>query len=164
MIRGTSIYLRKLTINDLSILLEWENNPLNWDVSETTEPYTESEIIDFIVEQIEANNLDQIRFMICLIDNDIPIGAIDLFAIDYLEKKGSVGVLINNQNFRRKGYASEAIKLLIDISFKSLKLKTLDCLIHKKNVASIQLFEKNDFTLIEDDFTNNTLKYLLKND
>lgn len=140
-----NIYLRHVEIGDLSILLEWENNTDNWSISGTTEPFTEEEIIDFIVEQTEPFKSGQVRFVIGLIKTDEPIGLIDLFKIDKQNKTAGVGVLINNETYRNKGYATEALELLKQISKNKLHLETLHCSIQSDNYRSIQLFLKCNF-------------------
>lgn len=143
--KGENIYLRQVELGDLTILLEWENNPDNWSISGTTEPFTEEEIIDFIVEQTEPFKSGQIRFVIALIKTDEPIGLIDLFKIDKQNKTAGVGILINNETYRNKGYATEALVLLKQISKNKVHLETLHCSIQSDNYSSIQLFLKCNF-------------------
>lgn len=143
--KGENVYLRHVELNDLNVLLEWENNPRNWSISGTTEPFTEEEIIDFIVEQTEPSKTSQIRFMICLTKTGEPIGAIDLFKIDRQNKTAGVGILINSEINRNKGYATEALELLKQISKNDLHLDTLQCSIQSDNYSSVHLFLKCTF-------------------
>jgi len=72
------------------------------------------------------------------------IGAIDLFDFDPVHLRAGVGILIQEE-FRKKGYASEALSLLIRYSFSILGLHQLYTNITPNNKASIRLFEKNGF-------------------
>ncbi|MCL4856083.1 MAG: GNAT family N-acetyltransferase, partial [Flavobacteriales bacterium] len=102
------IYLRKVIPSDASIIFAWENNPENWEVSNTEKCFTFKEIEAFVNQPQEINLYHQIRFIICLNKTDSPIGSIDLF--DYEEGKSvGVGVLIADKNDRNKGYAKEAL-------------------------------------------------------
>lgn len=157
--KGEKIYLRQVGFTDLQTLLSWENNPEHWSVSDTNTPFSEEEMIDFIVEQTDYKNSCQLRLMICLNENNLPVGAIDLFEID--EKKGSagVGILINDKKYREKGYAFEALELLKHISSELFKLKNLYCTIHTGNFASTNLFMKSGFLPESEDTIRKIIKY-----
>lgn len=154
-----SIYLRQVQISDLAIILKWENNEENWEVSGTNERYTEEEIADFIVEQQNYKITGQLRLMICLKSTNQPVGAIDLYDIDYTTKSAGVGILIEQASDRRKGYAAKALQQLKKIAERDEGLKQLFCLIHQDNLASLKLFEKADFKLVETNQEENTFRF-----
>jgi diamine N-acetyltransferase len=56
-----------------------------------------------------------------------------------------VGVLIDEVTERNKGFANEALQLMIKYSFDRLNLHGLFCNIFESNDRSIKLFEKNKF-------------------
>lgn len=140
------IFLRPVEMADLPYLLKWENDPKNWEVSGTTAPFTEEEMINFIVEQTYFLSTGQLRLMICLNKKSLPIGAIDLFDINVEERSAGVGILIQDNKHRSKGYAKEALSTLKEISKSDLKLNRLTCSIHSNNHSSIALFTKLNFT------------------
>ncbi|HNO71143.1 MAG TPA: GNAT family N-acetyltransferase, partial [Bacteroidia bacterium] len=93
--------------------------------------------------------------MICLNKNPTDcIGCIDLFNFDAEIKKAGIGILISEE-FRKNGFASEALKLLITHCFNKLYLRQLYCNIHADNIASLNLFKKNGFSQIKNE--NDTL-------
>jgi diamine N-acetyltransferase len=141
------IFLRQVEFDDLAILLRWENNPDNWEVSGTKSPFTEEEMIDFIVEQTDFRSSGQLRLMICLKEDALPVGAIDLFDINPNEQMAGVGILINDLQYRKKGYAMEALHLLKTIAQSELHLSQLYCTIHPGNKNSIRLFSNCGFIL-----------------
>lgn len=152
MIRSSEkIYLRQVGMGDLEILLEWENNPDNWEVSGTKTPFSEEEIIDFIVEQVDFRASGQLRLIISLNKSDEPIGAIDLFDIDEKNATAGVGILIDKPEHRKKGYAGDALLLLTGIARDVFSLRRLHCTIHIHNAGSVRLFEKAGFQLTEKD-------------
>lgn len=145
--KGTTIFLRPVTLTDLRILLEWENNPANWEVSGTTVPFSEEEMIDFIVDQTDYKATRQLRLMICLNELQISIGAIDLFEMDDVQQTAGVGILINDPQHRNKGYATEALELLKAIAQSELNLSKLYCTIQPHNHMSKQLFKRCGFSM-----------------
>ena len=84
---GENIKLRAIEPSDLEILFEWENNPENWLISNTTVPFSRH----ILKKYIESAHQDiyearQLRLMIDLMDPQgnilNSIGTIDLFEFD----------------------------------------------------------------------------------
>lgn len=154
-IKGSTISLRPASISDTDLILHWENDKENWLVSNTTRPYTKAEIEEFINDQKGIYSDKQLRLIICTNQKkSATIGCIDLFNYNHQIKKAGIGVLIS-QEFRNKGFASEALDLLIKHTFNTLNLNKLYCHVHADNLPSIKLFKKNGFSETEQD--NNTL-------
>ena len=143
MLKGNNILLRPLKVSDLNFLFEVENNSDNWKYGTENKEYTKEELANYIANSKEdIATAGQFRFVIDLIN--IPIGFIDLF--DYTIDSADVGIIIA-KNYRRRGFAKEALKLLSIYSFETLNLKRLDCNIEKDNIASIKLFISCGFEL-----------------
>ncbi len=89
----------------------------------------------------------QLRLMIDFnaINTTETIGAIDLFDFDPMHKRAGIGILISDIKYRNRGFASEALKLLINYSFTILQLHQLFCYIDSDNKISLRLFEKFRF-------------------
>ncbi len=75
------------------------------------------------------------------------IGGIDLFDSDPGNKRAGVGVLIANNAQRGKGYATEALHLLIDYSWNILDLHQLYSNVRVDNYNSLALFKKLGFEI-----------------
>ncbi len=75
------------------------------------------------------------------------IGSIDLFDIDNLHQRAGVGILIADKENRRQGYASQALKALIEYCSEVLLLHQLYCNIDEDNESSIRLFQKRGFEI-----------------
>ena len=150
MLTPNNIFLRLMSSKDISIIFEWENNPDNWEFSDTKKPFTEEEISDFVnsTQSIYLNN--QLRLMISLVDKDVPIGCIDLFELDTLTKSSGVGILIGGEQYKNKGFAKNALGLLISYAKKELMLNQLFCNISLHNTRSIRLFEGCGFLFKEE--------------
>jgi diamine N-acetyltransferase len=148
---STKISLRAIEPADLDLLFKWENDRSIWHLSNTVTPYSRFVLEQYILsshQDIYTNK--QLRLMIDLVsDNDGPvtIGSIDLFDFDPVNSRAGVGILIDN-NFRNKGYASDALASLIDYCFSSIKLHQLFCNITVDNEASLHLFKKHRFEII----------------
>lgn len=143
MLRGERIILRSLQDSDLKFLSKIENNHNNWQFGSEQKEYSNLELSYYIKNaDTDISIAKQYRFVIDL--NSMPIGFIDLF--DYSINTASIGVIITKEE-RRKGIAREALNLLLDYSFSSLKIKKLAATTKKNNVSSIKLFLSCGFEL-----------------
>lgn len=143
------IYLRNILASDVLNIFEWENNPENWEVSNTEKQFSLQEIEEFVNQPQDINLNHQLRFIICINETNTPIGCIDLFEYE-LEKSVGVGILIADKAYRNKGYATEALKLLIDYCRNELRVAHIFCNIFTNNKPSIRLFESCGFTFVEE--------------
>ena len=71
--------------------------------------------------------------------------AIDLFDFDPYNRRAGIGILIHEEKERRQGYASEALKLILQYGFHTLDLHQLYCNVNPENTASMRLFLKHGF-------------------
>lgn len=144
---GKHITLRPLEPTDLAFLYQLENNELFWNVSNTQKPYSK-----FLLQQYLDNaNQDiyqakQLRLLISENSTESSAGLIDLFDFDPKHKRAGIGIVIDHE-FQNKGYAKEAITMLIDYAFKHLDLHQLYANIGTNNTKSIALFEKLGFKI-----------------
>jgi diamine N-acetyltransferase len=138
---GEKIRLRPVEKDDATRLMLWENDPSHWKVSGTEVPFSMTAILDYISQAQNIRSHGQLRLMICLTENDEPVGALDLYNADFRNLHASVGILIAERS-RNRGYASEALLLAEEYARVILGMKNLACSIHGDNVSSIALFEK----------------------
>ena len=145
---GKKIHLRALEPEDLDFLYTIENNESFWEVSSTQTPFSR-----FILEQYIVNSHQDIfeakQLRLIIVDNitNISVGMIDLFEFNPLHKRAGVGILIIESE-QHKGFASEAIELLINYSFNQLNLHQLFANITADNTKSLELFKKLNFKKI----------------
>lgn len=145
-LRGEHIYLRALEPEDLALLYQLENNTQVWEISNTLAPYSK-----YVLKQYLDNSLKdiyeakQLRLVICEINNDLPIGFIDIFDFDPKHRRAGLGIIIFSEAFKRKGFASQAINLVCEYGFNHLNLHQFFAHITSDNLESIALFEKLGF-------------------
>ena len=145
---GEHIILRALEPEDLAFLYEIENNESFWEISHTQTPFSK-----FLLKQyLENAHLDiyeakQLRLIIADKKYRKPIGTIDLFDFNPQHKRAGIGILIH-PNHQQKGFATEALELLIHYSFAYLGLHQLYANITADNYKSLKLFQKHSFNII----------------
>lgn len=147
-LQGKTVKLRALEPEDLELLFNIENNKEFWEISTTITPYSK-----YILKQYLENShrdiyeVKQLRLVICRVADNEPLGLVDLFDFDPKHKRASIGILIENDQNRGKGYGAEALALLRDYSFQQLDLHQLVANVGVDNLPSQKLFEKAGFLL-----------------
>lgn len=143
LLHGDKVILRSVDSSDIDTLLLWENanNEPLYGVFE--EQYSREDVVQFIENQQRYSiaETEQLRLMICSHEGE-RLGCVDL--TEYDGEKAFVSILIVGLDNRRKGFAENALQLLIDYS-ESLGLHTLYASILPENSPSKNLFEKMGF-------------------
>lgn len=148
---GKTTKLRAIEPSDIDLIYAWENDSTIWQLSNTLTPFSKHVIKQFIDNSHQdIFQLKQLRLMIDKTDTTPTetIGTIDLFDFDPLHKRAGIGILIANEEDRKKGYASDALDTLIKYSFHTLQLHQLYCNITEDNDDSLSLFQRKGFQLI----------------
>lgn len=145
MLKGPHILLRAMEPADINLILEWENNPQNWLNSNTRKPYSRHDIENLVFNAKDIFTDHQVRFMIAELETGRTIGAIDLFDCDFLNGRAGLGILIENEADRGKGFGSEALKLTLDYCRKVLLLHQVFADVLSNNEKSLKLFERAGF-------------------
>jgi diamine N-acetyltransferase len=146
---GTTVKLRALEPEDLDFLYDAENNTEVWEVSGTQAPYSR-----FLLQQYLENahqdlyQAKQLRLVIGLAESDRALGLIDIYDFDPVHKRAGVGILISSAQDRGRGFASEALELLINYCFEVVSLHQLYANIGAGNLASERLFTNFGFEQI----------------
>jgi diamine N-acetyltransferase len=151
---GELIHLRALEPTDLNQLYKWENDSTIWSVSGTLVPFSKFVLEEFVTQvhqDIYTNK--QLRLMIDLkyfdeADEDETtrsIGCVDLFDFDPKNKRAGIGILIADKADRGRGYATEALHLIIDYGFEVLDLHQIYSNIRVENESSVALFKRAGF-------------------
>lgn len=144
-LKGKKNNLRALEPEDLEFLYQIENDESFWEISHTQKPFSRY----MLKQYLESAHLDiyetkQLRFIIEETATKKQVGMIDLFDYNPQHKRAGVGILIH-PDFQKKGFASEALSLLINYSFSHLQLHQLYANITSDNMQSISLFKKHNF-------------------
>jgi diamine N-acetyltransferase len=146
-LKSNKISLRAVEPTDLDILMQWENNPEFWPVSNTLTPFSKELLEHYIHSAQDIYAVKQIRLMIDELASHKTVGAIDLFDFDPRHQHAGVGILID-PDFRKNGFALDAIELVKKYARDIVGIRNLSATIIEDNQASIQLFEKAGFEKI----------------
>ena len=146
MLKEKKIKLRILLPTDLEFLQKIENDKNLWEYGGDRKRLTKKELTNYISNSSETiQKAKQFRFVVDY--NNTPVGFVDLF--EYKDSSAGVGIIIDEE-YQKRGFASESLRLLIDYSLEDLKLKNLHCKISKSNLRSIQLFTSCGFAFTKE--------------
>lgn len=145
-LEGNLIYLRPLSKSDISIWFDWFNDPIITEhMNKGIFPNTESAQEEFF-QSISRSRTD-IQLAIAVKEDDSLIGTVGIHKIDWLHRHGDISIVIGDKNHWGKGFATEAISLIVKHAFTKLNLHKLTAGIWSSNLSSKKCFEKNGFVL-----------------
>jgi diamine N-acetyltransferase len=147
-LEGRLVRLRAIEPEDENILYQWENDPQSWRVSNTLAPFSRLVLRQYLAEaRLDIFEAKQLRLVIEINEASKSIGLIDLFDFDPFHQRAGVGILIGDKAERGKGYAADALSVLIDYCFSYLMLNQIYCSISESNAVSLHLFQKAGFRI-----------------
>lgn len=145
LLENGKIQLRAVEPEDLDRLYAWENNPQLWAVGNTRNPYSRFILKQYILDSDkDIYETNQLRLMIVSKAAGETVGTVDLFDFDIHHSRIALGLFVD-PSFQGKGFAKAALHLVEEYVFNFLQLNQLYCHISEKNIASRQMFEKEQY-------------------
>lgn len=141
---GDKIYLSPRNIEDAEIYAKWIND---FEVTDYT-GYS-SKVMDIEGEKeylsSTAKKTNSMPFAIVKQENDELIGTAGFDKLDYINRVGTIGIMIGEQENREKGYGTETINLLLDFGFNYLNLNNINLYVMEFNPRAIACYKKCGF-------------------
>jgi len=140
---GKKVYLRPTTSTDIESVYLWtvKSEPQ----SMSCHPY----VLRTMAETVEAfkarthTDRDE-HFTICRLKDKVPVGRIHFFGLNNLNRSAELGLLVDPDE-RKKGYGSQAIRLLTDYLFDYRGLYKVHAQTAAFNKSAIKLLESLGF-------------------
>jgi RimJ/RimL family protein N-acetyltransferase len=120
MLEGKHVRLRQIEEVDLSKLRDWRNAP---------------HIRAYTREYRPLNMLNQNGWLSSLLTT----------LINWKEGHGEVSIYIGEEKWQEKGYATDALQILLKYCFCELRLHRIYAIIFEYNESSTKFFERNGF-------------------
>lgn len=147
-IKGERIRLRKLRLSDAQDIYKnlQDKEMVKWTLN-IPWPYKKEHAIKWIrATHYGIKKRKEYSFAIVLKDENKLIGAVSLMHIDWKHKNAELGYWVGKK-YWGKGYATEAVKLILKFAFRRLKLHRVWAGLFEENIASRRVLEKNGFKL-----------------
>lgn len=143
------IYTERLTLrypnhSDYSHQFKFLSDKSNFPYADYPVIEKEEEVKYFFAKMLKNQEESSLFWMICLKKEDIPIGTISAWNVDFDQNSIEFGYSIYPE-YRRKGYMQEALRSVIDYCYNKLAFNVFDIWTHKDNISSIRLARKLGF-------------------
>ena len=143
-----AIHLRALEPDDLEFLYALENDTDIWGVSDTLAPVSRHTLREYLAHASTGFYVvGQLRLVITTEIGGPAVGVVDLFGFDALHLRAGVGITIRRAE-RRRGYARQALALLLDHARTVLRLHQVYATVGADNVPSRRLFRAAGFRVV----------------
>ena len=142
------IKLRPIEPQDLDLLYQYENDPDNWLISNTSTPFSKQTLKKYLASIHDIYADKQLR-MVIINKNFRAVGLLDFFDYDDKNRRVGLGIVIDKE-FRAQGIGKKAIKEAVKYGFDVLYLHQIYCNIMASNSKSINLFESLGFVRCAD--------------
>ena len=131
------VSLRDFCIDDIKLKIDWINDPKNHQFLHYNLPLEYEKTLQWF------NNRNLEKRQDCIIEyNGTPVGVIGLLEIDKINKKAEYYITIGRDDFKRKGIATIASRLILKYAFEVLELNKVYLNVDSKNKAACTLYEK----------------------
>lgn len=144
--RGRKINLRRIRPNDLDNMCRLTNDKkVSYYLPMMPFPYGEADGRKYINSAIRNfRNRTGYSFAIASKEDDPLMGVISLSNINRADQNGEIGYWVARKYWNR-GILTDALPLILDFSFRQMKLHRVYAIIHERNEASVRLMERAGF-------------------
>lgn len=143
--KGNKVKLAAIREEDYELLSKWygDGYALRFFEMEPAYPRNSDSVKRWVQEQVSSGK--QYSFAIRTVEDDILVGYIDLNSIVWSNGVATLSIGIGDKNSRGKGYASEAVNLILKFAFHELNLHRVQLCVISYNEPAIALYEKCGF-------------------
>ncbi len=140
------LYLRAVLPNDANeAYCRWMNDPeVNKYLESRFYPHTQETLRDYVTGKL--GDVESPFFAIVLKKGDRHIGNIKLGPINTIHRFADIGIIIGERDCWGKGYATEAIRLIVKYAFDTLNLHKVTAGFYEPNLQSMKAFANAGFS------------------
>ena len=139
---GDRIYLSPRNSEDVELFTEWLND---FEITDYTGRSGMLTTLAGEKKYLEENSSPEATFVIVTIEDNKMIGTVSLEDINNINRTATLGIFIGDQDYRDKGYGTEAIKLILEYGFKYMNLNNIKLDLMAFNIRALKCYEKCGF-------------------
>ena len=140
---GRRVRVRSLTESDLALTLQWRNHPQSriW--------FKSSAVIDEATHFAWFRNYElagtELMFFVETHPERRPLGQAGIYAIDPVARRAEVGRFVSDPQSRGRGLFREALVLLLEYAFATLRIEEIHLEVVRENDRAIRLYRSLGF-------------------
>jgi len=139
------VYLRPGERRDIPLFLQWMNDARTTRTLLMASPVGEALEERWFDQMLEHHGRDRWYFVICRIEDDRPVGSIDLRDVDVRNGSATLGVVVGDPADTGHGYGSGAIRAIVAFGFDQLRLERIELEVFADNERARGLYERIGF-------------------
>ena len=146
-LRSGRVYLRPFEPADAELYRRWRADvePMALAGWHDRAPLSLAQVEARIARLTEEQGRDQHSFLMCLVEDDRPIGEVLLFDLDWTNGSAQLGIFIGEVAEWGKGYGTDAVNALVDFGFAELRLERIWLNVWTENPRARRAYEKAGF-------------------
>ena len=140
---GKTVYLRPITDEDTNLIINWRNSDAVRPYFIYQKPFTKEGHEKWMETMIRSGLGYQ--FIVCRIEDDMPVGCTYLRDYDREKSKIEYGVFLGSEDLKGKGIGTEILGLTLEFAFGELDVHKVFARAFADNGASVGSFLKGGF-------------------
>ncbi len=140
---SSDIYIRPMEEADVDKWVAWRNSDLVKGYYIYRGEFTRQSQLDWMKANVDTGKA--CLMIICLMEDDRPIGCVQIKDIDRFHNKGEYGIFIGEADAQGKGYGNAAAKMMLRYGFEELSLHRIYLEAIEGNERAIKSYENAGF-------------------
>jgi RimJ/RimL family protein N-acetyltransferase len=145
MLKGRLVYLRPGERTDIPLFVDWLSDARTTRNLLIRSPIGEAIEERWFDDMLEHHGRERWFFVICRLEDDRPVGSLDLHAIDLTNGSAGIGIMIGDPADTGRGYGSDALRALIGFGFDELRLERVWLDVYDDNTGARRVYERLGF-------------------
>lgn len=141
---GKEVYLRPITHEDTDLIVKWRNQENVIKYFFYRKEFTREGHERWLREKVETGQV--VQFVVCMKENDRPVGSTFLRDIDMDHKKAEYGFFLGEADVRGRGIGKDILSMTVDYAFNTLGLHRVYARAYETNKPSVGCFLHCGFT------------------
>jgi RimJ/RimL family protein N-acetyltransferase len=146
-LQGRRVFLRPFERSDAETYRRWRADaaPMSLAGWSDRAPLSLAEVEGRIERLATDHGKEGFSFLICLLDDERPIGEAMLFGIDRANGNAGLGIFIGEPDEWGKGYGTDAVDVLVAFAFEELRVERVWLNVGTDNARARRSYEKAGF-------------------
>jgi RimJ/RimL family protein N-acetyltransferase len=145
MIAHGGVYLRAAEPEDIPLFVTWMTDHRTTRTLGLAAPISRASEEQWFERMLADQGKGGYHFVVCLLEDDRPIGTIGLFDMDLRNGSAGLGISIGAPEDRGRGHGSDALRALVAFGFGMLRLERIWLDVYEMNPGARRLYERVGF-------------------